>query len=319
VSDRVVLAGLPATGKTSYLALLFHAIVEERADGLSLGRFDDDREHITEVSDVLLASRVADHTTMNDEQDVTLSLKYQEVDFVLDVPDLSGETWEHALVDRRWPASLDEDVADATGFLVFVHCQEINDGLTIVEAEQATAAIVGDDDAPIDEPGTVIADTDASDGDLDDGDLDDGDLDDGDLDNDDLDDNDLDQDDEEQKCKQLTQVSLVELIQFFAAVSPRPIRVGIVISAWDLEPKSLKPKLWLTKNVPMLAQFLQANGDEVEAAVWGVSAQGADLSDEVVRESYRDKDPIDRARVVAADGAHVGVAAPLLWVLRPGQ
>jgi len=257
VNNRVVLAGLPSTGKTSYLALLYHAIVEERADGISLGRFDDDRERITEISDVLLASNVAVHTTLDDEQDITLSLTCEGVDFVLDIPDLSGETWEHALVDRRWSRALDGDIADATGFIVFVHCKDINDGLTIVDAEQAAAAIIGDDDQAVDDPDEEQGEAPGA-GATEAGDADD--------------------EDGEKHCKQLTQASLTEFIQFFVATSQRPIRVCLVISAWDLEPKKLKPQDWLSKNASLLAQFLEMNTDEVEATVWGVSAQGADLS-----------------------------------------
>jgi hypothetical protein len=293
--------------------LLFHAIVEDRANGMTLGRFDDDRERITEISDVLLASHVAVHTTVDDEQDITLSLTCDGVDFVLSIPDLSGETWEDALVERRWPRALDGAITDATGFIVFVHCEDINDGLTIVDAEQATAAILGDDDGPTDgavneshEKQGVVPVTIASEADDDEQDTGAA------VDN-------ADEEDEESRCKQLTQVSLIELIQFFAATSPRPIRVSLVVSAWDLEPKELKPQQWLSKNGSMLAQFLELNTDEVEAAVWGVSAQGADLSNEQVREKYKDKDPIERARVHAADGTEVGVAAPLRWILRLGQ
>lgn len=310
--NGVVLAGLPATGKTSYLALLFYAIVDGRADGLNLGRFDDDREYITEISDVLLATSVADHTTLTNEQDVTLSLAYNDMDFVLNIPDLSGETWEHALVDRRWSLGLNESIANATGFIVFVHCKDINSGLTIVDAKQA-AAILGDDDAPIDQTGIGVDDrrgeaagTSASQADTHDERA---------PDPDDID----EEEDEEKHCKQLTQVSLIELIQFFIGASPAPIRVSLIISAWDLEPKTLEPNRWLSKNMPMLAQFLAVNTEQVEAAVWGVSAQGADFSDDQIREEYKDKDPIDRAQICAADGAAVGVAAPLLWALNLDQ
>jgi hypothetical protein len=313
VSNGIVLAGLPATGKTSYLALLFHAIVEDRADGLRLGSFDDDREYVTEISDVLLASNVADHTTIDDERDVTLSLHFDGVDFLLNIPDLSGETWEHALVDRRWSPALGSAIANATGFMLFVHCREINVGLTLVDAGQAAAAIIGDDDDAMsdevgDEPHDVRA---APDG---------GATDAAEAHDDHQPATDADEDDDDEKhCKQLTQVSLIELLQFFSAVSPRPIRVSLVISAWDLEPRDLQPQEWLSKNAPMLAQFLEVNTDEVDATVWGVSAQGADFSDERVREEYKDKDPIDRARIHAADGTEVGVAAPLRWVLRLDQ
>lgn len=310
MSNGVILAGLPATGKTSYLALLYHAIVVERADGLSLGRYDDDRAYVTEISDALLASRVAGRTGVDDERDVTLSLTYDGEDFVLEIPDLSGETWEHALVERRWSQELHDDIADAAGFMVFVHCGAIDNGLTIVDVDQATAALVGDDDAPngagqdqvkVEQRESPGAATRAVSG------------------NDREQVADADEGDEETHCTQLTQVSLVELIQFFAATSPRPIRVSLVISAWDLEPRHLTPQEWLSKTLPMLAQFLEVNTDEVDAMAWGVSAQGADLGDEQVREKYKDKDPIDRAQIRDAEGSEAGVAAPLLWVLRRDQ
>jgi hypothetical protein len=285
---------------------MYHAIVEDRADGIRLGRFDDDREHITEVADVLLASNVADHTLMDDDQDVTLSLACDGEDFVLVIPDLSGETWEHALVERQWSKTLDDAIAAAAGFMIFVHCKEINGGTTIVEVEQAAVSLQdeGDDEAER----TVEVGTD---GPADNAPHD--------VDGDAWVSLEGEAEDETTHCKQLTQVSLVELIQFFAARSAGPIRVSIVISAWDLMPKKLTPAQWVAKNTPLLDQFLHANEDEVEAKVWGVSAQGAHLADPKIREEYKDKDPIDRAMVRTADGTQVGVAAPLRWVLRLDQ
>jgi hypothetical protein len=265
---------------------------------------------------VLLASNVADHTFIDDDQDVTLSLAYGENEFVLVIPDLSGETWEHALVDRQWSRSLDDAIAEAAGFMLFVHCKEINGGPTIVDVAVAEA-LLGDGVDEIDataEWTSDDADVDAAGGDADDASRQDASYDDASSDEEE----DTDADDETH-CKQLTQVSLVELIQFFTARSTRPLRVSIAISAWDLEPKTLKPAEWLKKNAPLLDQYLQVNADEVEATVWGVSAQGANFADEKIREEYKDKDPIDRARVHAADGSKVGIAAPLRWVLRLDQ
>jgi hypothetical protein len=298
--NRVVIAGLPSTGKTTYLALMYHALVEGRADGMCLGRYDDDREYITEISDALLGGQIADQTLMDDEREVTLSLMCDGQDFLLTIPDLSGETWEHALVHRRWSLSLDAGVVGATGFIVFVHSEDVNIGTTIVEVGQAAAALLDDDDigGESDTDAAVVdaaADTHAEEvgGGENGGD-----------------------DDEEAHCKQLTQVSLVELIQFFASRSPRPIRVSVVISAWDLQPEPLSPQKWMTKNASLLAQYLAVNDDEVEGKVFGVSAQGGSFADQKVRDELLNEDPITRAHAHAADGTTAGIAAPLRWVLR---
>lgn len=291
-TNGVVIAGLPATGKTTYLALIYHAIVEEKADGLHLGRFDDDREYVTEISGALLGGERALHTQVDDERAVSLSLKYLDQENLrLQIPDLSGEIWEHALVERRWSKSLADAIADADGFMVFVHPTEVNEGLTIMDMAQA---------------GDILVDR--ADGDLDR------------AQGDSTTDTDLDvEDDEGAGYKQLTQVSLVELVQFFLATCRRrPLRISIVISAWD-RANEATPTKWITKHAPLLGQFLSVNGDEIEGAIFGVSAQGGDFADEAVRDKLLDEHPVTRAYAHAATGATVGVAAPICWVLRLDQ
>lgn len=291
---KVILAGLPETGKTTYLAVLYHSIVRNRAGGLSLGALTDDREHVNEISARLGARESADRTHSDDEKDVRLSLTVDEETFELQVPDLSGETWRDAHYERRWPDPLEELIRDADGFMVFAHSTEVETGLQIVDVAKANE-VFGVDDGAVSDP-----QPDAGNG------------------NDETDDDDADYEELPER-KQLTQVSVLELIQHFAARARRPIRVSVVISAWDHLVKHSTPDGWIDENAQLLRQFLDANPDEVEVRAFGVSAQGYDYENEKEHEENRGKDLTDLAKVWLSDGSEAGIAAPLRWVLRLDQ
>jgi hypothetical protein len=120
---QVLLAGLPGTGKTTYLALAWLAISEGRSETLSLGTFQDDREYLNQVAKQLLQCREARRTEVEEVGEMRLSLTIGAAGrpAMLRIPDLSGETWQHAVYDRAWPLAVDEAAHNATGLLVFVH------------------------------------------------------------------------------------------------------------------------------------------------------------------------------------------------------
>ena len=268
----VLLAGLQETGKTSYLALLYAAISTNKAGAVKLGNYQDDREYLNGISERLIRCEEAVHTQVEENRELALSLTIDGRDSFLRIPDLSGETWEHALRDRRWPRTVAERADSADGFIVFVHVRSLDVGLTIADAAAAT-------DALGEEP--------------------------------------LEEDDAARSERlQPTQVSLVDLLQLLcerrkARLSP----AAIVVSAWDLVGPDLSPSAWLERNCPLTHQYLIANHRWLEATVFGVSAQGGSFRDEKVRVTLEGEDPVDRARIVSADGSSGRVEDPLLWAL----
>ena len=99
---QLLFAGLPYTGKTSFLAI-FYLAVANSAGRLRLGSYKDDREYLNEIAGRLMRCEKAVHTEMKEHRELSLSLELAESaePVMLRIPDLSGETWEQA-VNERW-------------------------------------------------------------------------------------------------------------------------------------------------------------------------------------------------------------------------
>ncbi|WP_375479135.1 hypothetical protein [uncultured Jatrophihabitans sp.] len=272
----ILFSGLPSTGKTTYLALLYLAIVEDRAARLKLGRYSDDREYLNGISARLQRCEPAVRTEVDEQKTLSLSLLVgpEERSTILQIPDTSGELWEAALVERHMPTEIDERARNAEAVVIFVHCKnDFDSGTTIEEAGAADAAahgetapsLTGEDHPPGRSP---------------------------------------------------TQVELVELLQILREDrGPRPARGCLAVSAFDLVPQPMTPDEWVASNLPLLAQYVQVNRDWLEFTTFGVSAQGGRFDRPDLTASLLAQDALDRASLVWADGTVGEIGDPVLWAL----
>lgn len=135
-----------------------------------------------------------------------------------------------------------------------------------------------------------------------------------------------------------TQVQLVDLLQLIshAPVGRADRRIVVMISAWDkVEGERLTPDAFLTQNMPLLAQYIEARRDGWTSRVYGVSAQGGeydgnDDNAEPVEagppkkktkkgcdaERLRDVDiPANRIRLVLGECESPDLTEPLQWLM----
>ena len=122
-----------------------------------------------------------------------------------------------------------------------------------------------------------------------------------------------------------TDVAMVDALQELReATSREEIPVAVVISAWDEVSEDLTPQQWLECRVPLLAQYLEASADRLDAAVFAVSVQGGAFAevrgeeDPAVEIDPAEPDPWDRATCLDAQGEEAQLVAPLVWVLGTG-
>lgn len=115
------------------------------------------------------------------------------------------------------------------------------------------------------------------------------------------------------------QVQLVDVLQFIdtRGTITRPMKLAVMVSAWDTvdKPDNMQPKdpaSFVTREWPLLDQYLRANSATYLSRVYGVSALGG--TKEELRELSR-LPPQKRARIV--DGAVSGndLTRPLRWML----
>ena len=119
------------------------------------------------------------------------------------------------------------------------------------------------------------------------------------------------------------QVQLVDLLQCMQRppFEAKPMKVALVVSAWDLAPDGgADAEKWLKDRYPLLSQYLANSEGVLDLRVYGVSAQGGRLSKKKDgpgpdREKLLAIVPASkRIRIVGPEVAEHDITRPLLWL-----
>jgi hypothetical protein len=267
--------GLPRSGKTTFLAALWHLIdAGEVATKIVLDKLVGDHAHLNMIVEAWRRCEEVPRTSMAAETKVTIHVHVlasgQKV--VLGFPDLSGESFEEQFAARACASDYVEGFRHPGGILLFVNANRPSDGMTLAEIGPAIAVT--------DEPAEHEL--------------------------------------EREWTAELVpeQVRLVDLLQFLLRPPfvRRQRRLVVVVSAWDvvLEPKPT-PEQWLARELPLLHQFLTNNPESFDVRVYGVSAQGGDVTGEQ-RTALARQTPSRRIRCVGPDADRNDLTAPLVWL-----
>lgn len=278
---KVVVAGLPKSGKTTFLAALWETVSSRYiSTSLQLKSLKGDYEYLNAIRDAWADCNEVSRTPIAAERVVTMVLEDPQSHRILELhlPDPSGESFKNQWVDRTAPAAYKDFVEVASGVAVFLHPLYVEDGTLIKDAQ---AALVG-----IERPVSAIQGSDEATVPFD-------------------------------LSRVATQVILVELLQFIAQLRPHdnPPRVAVIVSAWDLVPvgERAAPSEWLRKNLPLLEQYLVANREAAPFKVFGVSAQGGDLKDAQNLRTFQR--PTDRISVTDGQTESKDITWPVRWLI----
>jgi hypothetical protein len=273
---RQLIAGMPDSGKTTFIAALRYLLASNETDtALQLTQLSADEAHLNKLEETWLSCERVPHTASKSDTWVTFHVrdKSSGAEAELSMPDLSGEAFREPVSTGRCRRSLFDAIASVDGIMLFTNADRGNDDLMIVEVRdvidllangqaQATATVpFNPDDMP-------------------------------------------------------EEVKLVELLQIMNRypLAARQRRLALIISAWDVVIPGISPQEWLSQNRPMLAQFLQNNEPRWTVAVFGVSAQGGvlprdrDALQSVSRPSFR-------VKVEGPDVAPHDLTAPIRWLM----
>jgi hypothetical protein len=198
--------------------------------------------------------------------------------------DMLGETFERQWTERACSVAYRSLVEDAVGILLFVHPHKVHEAPLISEAQASVRAVQGGGISTREEDKPQVAEKPAP----------------------------------YKAAKVPTQVQLVELLQFVDARSvSEPIRISVIVSAWDLIAKTMpnaRPDSWCEHRLPLLYQFLLMRDDRFQANFFGVSAQGDDYSN-VSELRQRHRSASDRIRIVQGNDTSSDITRPVRWAL----
>lgn len=283
----IVICGFPESGKTTYLAALWH-LVTARTDAITL-RFQSlnsgDNSHLNTIARRWVDGLTQMHTEISNNQLVSMNLVDDaERPLRLTFPDLSGESYRQMFEERECEPSVAEILSNGKGMLFFVHADRIRQP-QLVTTMMAQSQALG---TPI-PPNQYVSWS------------------------------------PRLAPTGIQIVELLQLLRLKPLnVSFR--RMAIVLSAWDkVADEGRTPKEFLAERLPLLDQYLESAADEWEWRVYGVSAQGADYEKEnetlnaaqtARLEQIRSLDePATRIKVVFKETESHDLTEPISWLM----
>lgn len=131
----VALLGLPAAGKTTYLAALYSSLDDPLPGAPRLRRQPTTRAYLEEIRDAWLDGKPVDRTAIGTGELIELDVDMSDgSDIALRIPDVSGESFTEVLAFRTADAALANVVRNSSGVLLFTHPGHVQRRVPIVQA-----------------------------------------------------------------------------------------------------------------------------------------------------------------------------------------
>ena len=135
-SKKLLMIGLPETGKTTFLAALWYLIDGQNSTALTLDILDGDREYLNNIRDKWLTRDRLERTKLINEPVLAFKLIDQDSkqSVELTIPDLSGETFKNQWLKRSWTTEFESLISNSDGALLFIHPKQIQEPTRIEHA-----------------------------------------------------------------------------------------------------------------------------------------------------------------------------------------
>jgi hypothetical protein len=268
------MVGMPSGGKTSYIVRLCSQLLMDEGNmmyHLLEGEMPQGYEYIKEQLDKMQSFQNIMRTFENTYFNMTLPLRNDEGKrFSLMIPDLSGEYYRKLVEERYVDKKIYDGLQQAEQILFFLNPETMEKEERLEYGEISAIKLI-DESMDTMKEGRF--------------------------------------DDEIEESEKATQSQVVELLQILLYLVKKQVTIKFVISAWDrIEKKQqgnkIIPEEYLKNNFPLLHQCVISNTDRMEYEIFGVSAQGAEYSDEEeMKKLEKDNIEIDMlVKIVMPDG-----------------
>lgn len=268
--------GLPRSGKTTFLAVLWHLITaNEVSSKFALNQLIGEHTHLNTIADAWLKCEEVPRTSMAAETKVSMRVKEVATgkEAILHFPDLSGESFELQLSSRSCTPDYIEGLEGNGGVLLFVTADRASDGMAILDIPPL---VEGESVAEKPEEHKEWK--------------------------------------PEMVPTQVNLVELLQFLQRHP-FKRTTRRIAIIVSAWDvIAIPDLNPVQWLERELPLLHQFLITNSSSFNFRVYGVSAQGGDVKTDR-RNELAMKMPSTRISCVGYETDPHDLTSPLAWLM----
>lgn len=294
--NRILFAGMPESGKTTFIAALWDYINSDKIDKKLVLKTlaNSENQYLEKMRSEWLQCEPVSRTNLNEGETVTMNIDRSDngQNVILEIPDISGELFNSHFQTRDWDVDYYEIVRGMRGLLLFINPQDKkNRTVYLSDLNEVEKQLDSE----------VIAEEIS----------------------------------EEEKTKKFVlkkepilefapwseeytsnQVKLVELLQFLKdqKSSIGHLQVSVIISRWDIIEKamSVTPDDWLKEKMPLLHQYIVCNQDFFKSKTFGVSAQGGNYKKE--KDKLLSLNPYDRPKVKLEKDFINDITEPIIWL-----
>lgn len=270
-----VILGYPNSGKTTFLAAFWHVLDAETETSLRLDKVSGDVRYLNEIKKIWLKCEQVPRTLTSSEEMVELQIRDAKNNgtSVLRLPDFSGEKFQALFADRECDQEFVTTLEQSGGIIFFINADRANDMMLVTDHN-----FPDDDQDHTEAEAAPVEDFDP------------------------------------RKTPEQTRIiDVLQLLQVPPLSGPRR-RLVIAISAWDVVlADKISPRDWISREMPMLDQYLLNSAEVYDTCFCGISAQGGNFN-EKSRAQLLKKDPAERV-VCQWDGkTSTDITLPLMWL-----
>ncbi|HEX8016840.1 MAG TPA: hypothetical protein VF465_16535, partial [Flavobacterium sp.] len=248
-SNKCMFLGLPNSGKSSFIGAFWHVVETGEIDAhYKVTTQPSDREYLNALRASFLNCQAPERTKTDFVKNIELSIldKTSKEEIELVFPDLSGETFSSQFAYRKITDDYIDQIQNCNGIMLFINPDFVKKANLIADS----FLMFGSEELSnnVEESASSLVPWDV-------------------------------------KMSQ-TQVVIVDVLQMIFKYITKPCKISIVVSAWDLiknmplAENIQTPAEWLSRELPLLKQYLDANNASFKYNVFGVSAQGGSYKED---------------------------------------
>ena len=123
---KVIFCGLPSSGKTTFLGALSYLAENNEVDKeLELAGLPTERHFFNELAEQWVSCEPMLRTKVASSEKIEMTLKKNDQLFLIEMPDLSGETWRELWTEHELDRKLVSFLNETSGVVFFIHTDKL--------------------------------------------------------------------------------------------------------------------------------------------------------------------------------------------------